>query len=271
MRPALLRARISTVFKSVRGSRGGQVQLENRAAKTGFSFSIDGFTGPCYLRATFRRESERSETMENILNVEPRESNGKGGARKLRRQGRIPGVLYGHKEKALAMSLDPHLLRKQVTKSGYGRNTVLHVKGLERDVLALLKATQVDPVRRNLLHIDLIEVREDEQVEVTVPVVYEGRALGVRSGGSLQIIRRQLRVKTTPLNIPKHIVVDVTDMDVNYTCHASDISMPDGVVLRTSTKVTLLNVAPPPVAEVATEAEEGEGEGEDKSPAESAK
>jgi large subunit ribosomal protein L25 len=148
-----------------------------------------------------------------------------------------------------------------VTASGYGRNTVLRVKGLERDVLALLKATQVDPVRHNLLHIDLIEVREDEEVDVRVPLVFEGRSVGVRAGGQLQIVRRQLKVKTTPLNIPKQISVDVTEMDVHDTCHASDITMPEGVQLRTSGKVTLLTVAPPPIVEEPTEEDAAVAEG----------
>jgi large subunit ribosomal protein L25 len=190
--------------------------------------------------------------MENILNAEPREASGKGGARKLRQSGRIPGVLYGHKEKALSLSLDPHSLRKQMTASGYGRNTVLNVKGLEREVLALLKDTQVDPVRRDLLHVDLIEVREDEQVTVRVPVTYEGRAAGVRLGGRQQILRRQVRVRTTPLNIPKQLVVDVTTMALNDTYHASDIKLPEGVSLRTNVKESLVTIIAP-LAEVVAE------------------
>jgi large subunit ribosomal protein L25 len=192
--------------------------------------------------------------MENIVNVEPRKAHGKGGARKLRETGKIPGVLYGHKEKALSFSLDPHSFRKKMTASGYGRNTVLSVKGLEREVLALLKATQVDPVRRDLLHVDLIEVREDEAVTLKIPVVFEGRASGVRAGGSQQVLRRQISVRTTPLNIPKQLVVDVTKMEIAETCRAEDVKLPEGVTLFSRAKESLLTIlAPKNIEEAADE------------------
>jgi large subunit ribosomal protein L25 len=193
--------------------------------------------------------------MENIVNVEPREAHGKGGARKLRQTGKIPGVLYGHKEKALSFSLDPHSFRKQMMTSGHGRNTVLSVKGLEREVLALLKDTQVDPVRRDLLHVDLIEVREDEAVTVKVPVVFEGRANGVRAGGNQQVLRRQISVNTTPLNIPQQLVVDVTEMEIAQTCHAEDVVLPEGVTLQSRAKESLLTILAPKNVEVAADEE----------------
>ena len=106
---------------------------------------------------------------QQVIEVEPRTPGGKGDARKLRSEGKIPGVLYGHKEEPLAFSLKPAVLRKQLRASGMGRNTVFQVKGLGREALALLKDAQIDPVRRDLLHVDLLEVRESDRVVVEVP------------------------------------------------------------------------------------------------------
>src|SRR5688500_1649811 len=114
--------------------------------------------------------------MENVIEVQPRAQHGKGAARKLRATGKIPGVLYGHKEAPIPFEVDPTLLRKSLRSSDLGRNTVLTIRGLNREVLALVKDTQVDPVGRDVLHIDLIEVRSTDRVIVEVPVVLTGKS-----------------------------------------------------------------------------------------------
>ena len=198
--------------------------------------------------------------MEQELQVEPRTGAGKGGARKLRAQGLIPGILYGHKEKALSFSVKPETFERHIRGSGYGRNTVLRVKGLERDAMALLKDTQVDPVRRDLLHIDLIEVRETEEVTVSVPVTYSGRPIGVVEGGLLQIVRRRVPVTCTPLSIPKSIDIDVTEMTIGQTLHVADVQFPEGTRAGCPGAWTLVSVAAPPAA-AETTSEEDEAEG----------
>jgi large subunit ribosomal protein L25 len=187
--------------------------------------------------------------MENVLNVEARPDSGKGAARKLRARGRIPGVIYGHQEKAVPFSVDPTPLRRTIHASGFGRNTVLKIEGLERTVLALLHDTQVDPVKRNLLHIDLLEVREDEKVTVSVPVELSGRAKGVVLGGTLQQLRRQVDVKCTPLTIPKKIVMDVREMNLNQTYHVSDLPFPEGTSPVSSEKLAIATLVAPAGAE----------------------
>ena len=198
------------------------------------------------------------DVMEQELQVEPRIGDGKGGARKLRAQGKIPGILYGHKEKALSFAVRPDAFERHIRGSGYGRNTVLRVRGLERDAIALLKDTQVDPVRRDLLHIDLIEVRESEEVTVDVPVSYSGRAAGVVEGGLLQIVRRRVPVVCTPLSIPKVIDIDVTDMIIGRTLHVTDVTFPEGTRAGCSGSLTMVSVAAPPAVAETAETEESE-------------
>ena len=116
---------------------------------------------------------------QQVLEVEQRVGQGKGDARKLRASGKIPGVLYGHKEQPTPLSLDPHQLRKRIRASDLGRNPVLQLSGLDRSVMALIKDTQIDPVRRDLIHVDFFEVRETDRVVVEVPLEFEGKAAGV--------------------------------------------------------------------------------------------
>lgn len=204
--------------------------------------------------------------MENVLNVERRNPDGKGGARKLRRSGLIPGVLYGHKEKSLSFAVDPRVLERKVNTSGYGRNTVLKIMGLDREVLALVKTTQVDPLRRTLQHIDLIEVRETEKVEVEVPLEVVGRSKGVFLGGSLQQVRRKVGVNCTPLTIPKSIKIDVTELDLNDTLHISDVNFPEGTTSSYPGSWSILTIAAPAMVAEASE-DEGEAAAEGAAPA----
>lgn len=195
--------------------------------------------------------------MEQIVDVQvqPRSQSGKGPARKLRAAGQIPGVMYGHKERAQPFAVDPTDLDRKIRSSGFGRNTVLRVHGLERNVLALLKATQIDPVKRNLMHIDLIEVREDEPVVVRIPVTLTGKCKGVVAGGMLQTIRHELKLACTPVSIPREILVDVTELDMNETLHINELDLPAGVTNVGGQNWAIVAVHAPSAAEVAAEEE----------------
>ncbi|MFO0727388.1 MAG: 50S ribosomal protein L25 [Myxococcota bacterium] len=183
--------------------------------------------------------------MEQVIKVEPRTADGKGGARKLRKSGKLPGILYGHKEKPLSFSVEPRSFEKAIMSSGFGRNTVLRVQGLEREVLALVRDSQIDPVRRSLVHVDLIEVKETEDVEVEVSLEFTGKPVGVTKGGLLQPVRRTLRVATKPTSIPKSIAVDVTNLDLNHTIHVSDITLPAGMKAAIPGHMAVVIVAAP--------------------------
>ncbi len=192
---------------------------------------------------------------QQVIEVEQRGPGKKGAVRKLRASGKIPGILYGHKEAPVPFAVNPHELRKKIRASGMGRNTLFRVTGLSRDVTALLKATQVDPVRRDLLHIDMIEVREGDSLHVDVPLIFSGKPEGVTAGGELHIVRRTLEVETNPLAIPRSIEVDLTPIQLGQALHASDLTLPEGVVCVNLT-VALATVRAPR-AEVLP----GEGEG----------
>ena len=191
------------------------------------------------------------------LEVEKRATNGKGGARKLRKQGRLPAILYGHRQEPQSLALDPRQLFACLRASGMGRNTLFSLKGLGREVLALLRDVQSDPVRRDPLHLDLIEVRSGDVVEVSVPLEYEGRPVGVIAGGSLEGTQRTLQVKTSPLSIPAKIQVNVAQLNIADAMHVSDLQLPEGVKPAVSERMTIAHVRPPR----AEKAEDGEGAG----------
>lgn len=191
---------------------------------------------------------------QQVLEVEQRVGKGKGDARKLRASGKIPGVLYGHKEQPTPLSLDPHQLRKRIRASDLGRNTVLQLSGLDRSVMALIKDTQIDPVRRDLIHVDFFEVRETDRVVVEVPLEFEGKAAGVVLGGELQIVRRSLPVRCSPMQIPKSLTVSVTQLGLGQSLHISDVALPEGTECGTDPKLAICTIKAP-----RTEATPGQG------------
>jgi large subunit ribosomal protein L25 len=193
---------------------------------------------------------------QQVIELEHRGPKKKGAARKLRASGKIPGILYGHKESPVPFAVNPLELRKKIRASGMGRNTIFKVEGLGRDVLAILKDTQVDPVRRDLIHIDMVEVRDGDVMEVDVPLVFTGKPEGVIHGGELQVVRRAIPVRTNPLAIPQSIEVDVTPMQLGDSMHASDLTYPEGVVC-TNPRFAICSVRAPRAEEVPAAAVEG--------------
>jgi large subunit ribosomal protein L25 len=163
-----------------------------------------------------------------VIEVKRRDVGGKGLARKVRQNGMIPGVLYGHKQEPVALTVDSNELRKRVKASGMGRNTIFKVAGLGRDIMALLKDVQIDPLKRNPIHVDFVEIRETDRIVVEVPVELEGKPAGVIAGGVLQAVRRTIAVECSPLAIPQKITADVSHLNMNQALHVSDIKFPEG-------------------------------------------
>jgi large subunit ribosomal protein L25 len=195
------------------------------------------------------------------LQVTRREGLGKGAARKLRATGQVPGIVYGHKEQPTPISLDPKAFFKGLRSSGMGRNTLFHLRGLDRDVTCLVREMQLDPVRRDLRHLDLQEVRDGDEVVAEVPVKTTGRAAGVVAGGDLALTKRTLTIKATPVRIPKEFVIDVTSMGLNATVRVSDVPMPDGVLSIESPRLAVVTVKESRRSrqQAAAEATEGDG------------
>jgi large subunit ribosomal protein L25 len=200
--------------------------------------------------------------------VQPRDVTGSRAARRLRKAGLIPGVLYGHGKEATMFAVDPHVMRAALS-TGAGTHAVLEitVEGHKRAHHAIVKDMELDPVKSTLTHLDLQEIRLDETIETTVAVSFEGEAVGVKSGGMLDESTREVTVRGLVTAIPEHLVLDISGMDINDTAKVGDLVVPEGLELVDDPEQVLCSVLPPrkveeEVEEGAAEAAEGAAEAE---------
>jgi large subunit ribosomal protein L25 len=186
--------------------------------------------------------------------VQPRDVTGSRAARRLRKTGLIPGVLYGHGKEATMIAVDPHVLRTALS-TGAGTHAVLAVtfEGHKRTHNAIVKEMELDPVKSTVTHIDLQEIRLDETIETTVAVHFEGEAVGVKSGGMLDESTREVTVRGLVTAIPEHLVLDISEMDINDTAKVGDLVVPEGLEIVDDPEQVLCSVLPPRKVE----AEEG--------------
>jgi large subunit ribosomal protein L25 len=183
--------------------------------------------------------------------AEPRTEFGKGAARRVRRAGRVPAVLYGHGTETRHVTLPGHELLMALKTP----NVLIQVEGLSgRSQLTLPKAVQRDPIRGDIEHVDLILVRRGEKVTVEVPVQVTGE---VEPGGLLDQQMVRLAVEAEATQIPQSIAVDVAGMEIGAALHAGDLDLPSGVTLAAEPDALVLHVLAAPTAEQ-IEAELGE-------------
>jgi large subunit ribosomal protein L25 len=199
--------------------------------------------------------------------VSKREPKGKGGARKLRSQGLIPAIFYGPKTKTTPVSCDGKdlfsvlerggqnvLINLRIKVEGSGERTSNHV--------VMIRDLQVDPLKGLPIHADLYEVSMKEMMTVEVPIRLVGQAEGTKVGGILEQVRREIEIECLPADLPAHIEVDVSHLEIGDSVHVRDISV-EKVKIMTDEQLTIATVVPPrvekevlPEAEAELEAEE---------------
>jgi large subunit ribosomal protein L25 len=193
------------------------------------------------------------------LVVQNRSVLGSAESRRLRRQGLIPGVLYG-RETPVPFAIDERDLRAALTGAG-GSNAVLDVV-VDDDGNAhasVLKEYQQDPVRGFITHVDLQEVRLDRPIHATVPVHVVGEAAGAKEGGVLSQAVTEVTVEALPLEVPASVDFDVTSLHIGDSAHLSDVQLPEGVTLVDDPETVLASVTQPTRVEEPEETlEEGE-------------
>jgi large subunit ribosomal protein L25 len=208
------------------------------------------------------------------LKVSPRDVFGSRATRRLRRDGLVPGVVYGQGGEARPFQVPARELRSVLQE---GQTLLdLEVDG-SKTVPVVIKEQQHHPVRGEVTHLDCLEVRLDEEIEAEVAVELEGtdNAPGVREGGVLEHVTREITVEALPTAIPEQITVDVSAMEINDTINLASVSIPSGVKLMADDpeEITIATLSPPRIeeepepeleeeAELVGEGEEGE-EGEE--------
>jgi large subunit ribosomal protein L25 len=207
---------------------------------------------------------------ETVLIAEAGRTTGSSESRRLRTADRIPGVVYGHGMDPLSVSVARRDLRVALSGAA-GMNTILDLSVGGEVYPTLVKAIQRHPVKRNVQHIDFIQVDLNEEVTVNVPVRLEGEAKAVETGGGLvDVTMNVIEVKTTPRNIPDEIVVDISAMDMDTTIRVSDIVLPAGVTATADPEypvVTVLTMRTPVLDAEAEAAAAAAAEAEGSAPA----
>jgi large subunit ribosomal protein L25 len=180
------------------------------------------------------------------LAAESRTTTGKGAARSLRRQGRVPAVIYGHHREPATLTVDAAALHRLLTV-GHGTRALLDVAvDGKAPVKALLREIQRDPVRtQDIVHIDLYEVKADEKIVVKVPLHVVGTADGVRNGGGiLEHPMRELTIKVFPGDIPEEVQIDVTALVIGKSIHVRELTVPKAEIMDDGDLVVAAVVAP---------------------------
>jgi large subunit ribosomal protein L25 len=206
------------------------------------------------------------------LDVKSRSADGSRAARRLRRSGRVPGVLYGGDGGSVGFDADARELRLALASSGAVLD--LSVDG-KKAMPVVLKEAQRDPVRGQTVHVDLLRVRLDEAIHAVVPLELTGaeEAPGVKEGGVLEQITRELNVEALPTAIPEAIVHEVGEMQIGETIGLAAVAMPAGVTLLDDVEDTVVATLSPPKLQAEVEEEiEAETElvGEGEEPGEAA-
>src|SRR5436853_334665 len=187
-------------------------------------------------------------TETNLLEAQPRTAGNKNDARRVRRSGKIPGVVYGAGKSALSVSLDPRQVSR-ILHSATGHNTIFDLALDGERSKAMIVDWQYEPIKGSLLHIDLKRIAMDQKLTVNVPIVLKGEAAGVKQqGGILEQVLRELEVECLPSDIPNSIEADVTELVFGKVLRVSDLPHTD--------KLKFLTDEDQPVAHVISVKEE---------------
>jgi large subunit ribosomal protein L25 len=187
-----------------------------------------------------------------LLKAEIREQTGSKHAAKLRGQGRIPAIVYGHKQEPVSISLDAHNLVEEL----HHGHRVLDVQIGKKKEKMIVKDLQYDYLGRDVVHADLMRVDVTETVRVTVPVELKGTAKGTHEGGIIEGHADHLEVECKVTDIPESIVVSVKEVEVGDTIHAGDVDLPDGVKLASDPSMLLVTCSLVAAAKTTEELEE---------------
>jgi large subunit ribosomal protein L25 len=190
------------------------------------------------------------------LTVERRPASGKGAAKRLRREGRVPGILYGARLEPTPLSVSPKELQRVLHARAGGSVLVnLRFPGEADARAAVVRDLQFDPVRDTMVHVDLQSVRMDEEITVEVPIRVVGEAAGVKEqSGVLAVLLRTVDVSCLPTLIPDRLDVDVSPLRIHDVITVADLKLPEGVRCTLAPGQAIVTVSPPMAEEVAAPA-----------------
>jgi large subunit ribosomal protein L25 len=183
------------------------------------------------------------------LKAQSRTAAGKTEARRLRRSGMVPAIAYGKGRPTTSIAVPPKDVAV-ILRSERGRNTVVELDMEGGKILAMIKDFTLHPLKRELEHVDFVEVKLDKAVDVEVPLVPIGKAIGVKEGGVLRLVYRTVPVRCLPDRIPVKIETEVTHLALGDHVSTQELKLPEGVVVRLPAEQTLVAVVAPEKEEV---------------------
>ena len=197
--------------------------------------------------------------MSLIIKGEKRSRFGKNASRKLRREGKVPAILYGKGEPGIPLALDKKEIF-EILRSETGENTLFKTSFDSGSWDTMIKDVQVDPVSDEILHVDLIQIAMDKAIRVSIPVVVTGEAVGVRTeGGFIDLITREIEVECFPKDIPEHIEVNVSGLHLHQSIKIEEMTpLPNVEIVSDPHAVVVLIEAPTKEEVVAAEEEKEE-------------
>jgi large subunit ribosomal protein L25 len=193
------------------------------------------------------------------LVAQPREGTGKGVARKLRAAGRVPAVLYGAGLDSTPVSVDSKDLF-HVLHTGAGYNVLVDLKLDGNEHLVIPRDVQRDHIHGRFIHLDLLAVRRDETIKISVPIQIVGESVGVKAGGVVEHHLWEIEVECLPQDVPDAIEADITELEIGMGLRVSDLQAPAGVTFLTNEEESVVAVAQPQMAVELEEEEAAEGE-----------
>lgn len=198
---------------------------------------------------------------ELTLEVQPREETGKGSARRARRSGEVPAIVYGGGRDPVSISVNRRKISDLVNKSEHGIRSVflLELAGADKKRHAMIRDVQIHPVSRELIHVDFIRVDMQKKIHVSIPIHLEGTARGQKLGGLVDFVLREIEVECLPTAIPDEIVIDVSNLDIGDSLRLEDLELPTGSEpVGETSRVVVTVSAPKAVAAEEEEVEETE-------------
>jgi large subunit ribosomal protein L25 len=205
-------------------------------------------TGPLIGRPFQFTTFEEDLTMATVSEIKAtaRPQAGKGAARAVRREGRVPGVIYGDNKPPLAIAIDQKELRTRIS-AGHFLTTIceVEVEGAKHRVIP--RDYQLDPVRDFPIHVDFLRLGAGSLVRVNIPihVINSEQSPGLKRGGTINMVRHTIEVRCPPESIPASIDVDISGLEINYSKHLDDVALPPGVKVVGRQDITLVTIVPP--------------------------
>lgn len=194
------------------------------------------------------------------LTVSRRSETGKGAARRSRREGLIPGIVYGPEIEPFQVAVTESDLRTAV-RAAVGTTSIFNLSVDGQETKVLLRELQRDPVTSHVVHVDFHAISMNKPIHLRYPIHFVGMPVGVKAGGIQQIIMRELEILCLPTNIPDKIEVDVTPLEIGEAVHVRDIDLGDVEIVSDPQRAVVVISAPTVIKSVeAEEGEEAEGE-----------